>query len=423
MRAESIGPEFKIDLEPAIKLLEFNAEAWEIFHEVEMKRSVRIEKGRMKRFITEREEGVAIRAIVNGRVGFSFTTDGDALVDACERAIRLSRISEDRLNDFPEGDASKVKGICGKIDDEWLRDAGEVVVSAVKEGVNPAEGIVEVSEIKKEVLNSAGSELRSSETFTSAFLECVFEDGAAYDLASGRDDSIDLEGMAETASTFAIHSARGSKMVAGRYDVVLSPLAIHQLFFYALYPAFSMENVLKGRSPLADKLGEKIFGEITLIDDGSVDGLFMSSPFDDEGNATRKTVLVESGVLREFLRDWKSSREISESPTGNGIRQERNSYPVTLPTNVIVEVERQESYGKALYIHSFAGAHTSNPISGDFSLEFSPAIFDDKPIKTGMLYGNIYDLLKNIEYGGTEKIQVENTYTPWLRFGGVEIRG
>ncbi|MBO8182506.1 MAG: TldD/PmbA family protein [Archaeoglobus sp.] len=415
--------DFQMELEPPIKFLEFNSDAWEIFHEVEVKKAVRIEKGRIKHLVEEREEGVAIRAIVNGRVGFSFTTDANALIDACERAVKITKISEERLNDFPEGGFSRVNGIYGKIEGDWLKEAGEIVISAVEEGVNPAEGVVEVSEIKKKILNSSGAELESNETFVSAFIECVFEEGAAYDLASARDSSIDLEGMAKNASTFAKHSAKGSKIEPGKYDVVLSPLATHQLLFHALYPAFSVENVVKGRSPLANKLDQKIFGEVSLIDDGRKDGLLMSSPFDDEGNATQRTEIVEKGILKDFLKDWKWANEFSADPTGNGIRQERNSYPATLPTNVLIEVEEGKDYGKALYIHSFTGAHTSNPISGDFSLEISPAIYDGMPIKTGMLYGNIYELLKKIEVGGREKVQVENTYTPWLKFLGIEIKG
>ena len=420
--------EFQMDLEPALKFLEFNSDSWEIFHEVEVKKAVKIEKGRIKHLIAEREEGVAIRVIIDGKVGFSFTTDPDALVETCERAIKISKISEEKLDDFPEGGMSKVNGIYSRevIEGNWLKEAGETVISTVLEKkVNPAEGVIEASGIKKEILNSAGSELESKETFVSAFIECVHGEGAAYDLASSRDTDIDLERMAENASIFAIHSSKGGKIEAGRYDVVLSPLATHQLLFHALYPAFSMENVMKGRSPLANRLNDEVFGEFSLIDDGMKDGLFISSPFDDEGNPTQKTVLVDSGILKNFLKDWKWSKEVSADPTGNGIRQERNSYPVTLPTNVLVEVQAQEDYGKALYIHSFTGAHTSNPVSGDFSLECSPAVLtgEDKPIKTAMLYGNVYDLLKKVEFGGKEKIQVENTYTPWLKFSGVEVKG
>jgi PmbA protein len=421
--------EFQIDLEPAVKFLEFNSDSWEIFHEVEVKKAVRIEKGRIKHLIVEKEEGVAIRVIIDGRVGFSFTTDPDALIETCERAMKISRISEEKLDDFPEGGLSKVNSIYHRKvveAEEWLKEAGKTVISTVLEkGVNPAEGVIEASGTKKKILNSAGAELESKETFVSAFIECVHGEGAAYDLASSRNVDIDLERMAENASTFAIHSSKGGKIEAGRYDIVLSPLAVHQLLFHALYPAFSIENVMKGRSPLANRLNEEVFGEISLIDDGRQDGLFMSSPFDDEGSPTQKTVLVESGILKNFLKDWKWSKEVSADPTGNGIRQERNSYPITLPTNILVQVQAQEDYEKALYIHSFTGAHTSNHVSGDFSLECAPAILtnEDKPIKTAMLYGNVYDLLKKVEFGGKEKIQVENTYTPWLKFLGVEVKG
>jgi len=431
---DSEGFDFKIDVESAVRYLDFNSESWEIFHELEIKKTVRIEKGEISHISENIEEGIAFRAILDGKVGFSFTTDEGNIIEACEMAIKIAKISEDRLKGFPEGSRSKVDGvyfketadqIFGK--GEWLIDAGESMIEIANEsGVNLADGFIELSITKREILNSSGAELNDLQTSCSAFAECVYEDGSAYDMAFSRNLDLSVERIVKNASFFSIQSSKGGKIESGVYDVVLSPLAVHQLLYFALYPAFSFENVMKNRSPLADKIGERIFGDVTIRDDGCVNRMFMSSEFDDEGLATRNTVLVEKGVLTNYLRDWKSSSEFEEEPTGNGVRYERNSYPSIHPTNMLIEPsEREYEFGECFYINSLTGSHTSNPVNGDFSLECSGIIYSDadKPIKSAMIYGNVYDLLNRLIYGGKEDIQVENTITPWLKFKELRLKG
>jgi PmbA protein len=427
--------DFRIDVEAAKKYLDFSADAWEIFHEIELKKTLKIEKGRITHITEDVEEIVAFRVISNERVGFSCTTDGDRLIDTCEKAIKISKISEEVLKEFPEGGVTEVKGILSKkvLDEisgegEWLRGAANRMIEIAKDRkVNPADGLIELSFTKTEIVNSSGAELESEETATSAFIECVYEDGAAYDLSFSRDLNVDIERISKNASHFAIQYSKGGKIEPGTYNTILSPLAVHQLLFYSLYPAFYYENVKKGRSPLADKLGERIAGSVDIVDDGTADGLIASSGFDDEGNCTSRTVLVNSGVLSDFLRDWRNAVDSGKEPTGNGIRLERNSYPSTLPTNMIVlPEERENDFGNGIYIHSLTGAHTSNPVSGDFSLECSCILHTDegeKPVRSAMIYGNVYELMKKIAYGGKESLQIENTSSPWLKFEGVDVRG
>jgi|GEM_PF-354270 PmbA protein len=423
---------YTIDTDIARKFLDFNADAWEIFHEVEIKRSLTIEKGEIKAISEDREEGVAVRAILNGRVGFAFTTDPESIIETCEMAVKLSKVSEENLKDFSPGGIARVSGIFSKkaadVDSSWFQDAADRLISeSMDMGVNPAQGSIEVSVLRTSILTSSGADLSSESTASTATIECVFEDGSAYDMAFSRTLDLDLERIARNSAWFAKNSAKGGKTRpdAKTYDVVFSPLAAHQLLYFALYPAFSLENILKGRSPLADRKGEEIFGRLNLIDDGSADDLFMSSPFDDEGNKTERTVLVKEGVLENFLNDLRHAQISEGDPTGNGLRIERNSYPAIGPTNMIIEpLDRQESFDDVLYIHSLAGAHTSNPISGDFSLECANSYIlegEIKPVKTAMIYGNVYELLKRIEYGGKEFMQFESTVTPWLRFKDVRV--
>jgi len=140
----------------------------------------------------------------------------------------------------------------------------------------------------------------------------------------------------------------------------LSPLAVNQLLSYTLYPAFSAENVAKGRSP------------------------------------------IKTGV------------DFGWNPPGNALREESTSYPAIAPSNVVldIEVDRCDGFNEmcgnnTLYVHSLVGAHTANPVNGDFSVECNNAFLRGKPVRA-MLYGNIYDALKRVVCQSKPK-QVDNT--------------
>ena len=80
-------------------------------------------------------------------------------------------------------------------------------------------------------------------------------------------------------------------------------------------------SIYRHESFLAGKLGEKVAGEnVTVIDDGTLPGLFGSSPFDDEGVPSRRTVVIERGVLKSYLMNTYAARKLGLKTTGNASR-------------------------------------------------------------------------------------------------------
>jgi len=79
--------------------------------------------------------------------------------------------------------------------------------------------------------------------------------------------------------------------------------------------------VYRHQSFLAGKLGEKVASEtVTVIDDGTIPGLFGTSPFDDEGVPSRRTVVIERGVLKSYLLNCYAARKLGMKTTGNASR-------------------------------------------------------------------------------------------------------
>lgn len=389
---------------------------WEVYEYRIRGISAEIESGKLKTIESYVESGYSARVILNGRVGFASASSRER---AIEMAERIARVSEDELPDFPTGKFTKVHDIYDKkveeVDSEFLKDEYELLISsASKARISSASITHEVHEVR--ITNSLGLDCGEKSTLSSLIVEAVYDGGSAYEVAESRRAELEIEKAVKKAEELAVQSSKAEKIESGVYDVILDPIAVHQLFFYALYPSFSAENVEKGRSRI--RIGDRI-GKITMIDDPTVEGGLMSCSFDDEGVDSRQTVLVEDGVVKSYYTDWKHSKKYGV--TGNGFRMEENSFPSPQPSNVVVRADRVDEDGECLRIHSLIGSHTANPMSGDFSLECLNATLGERPVKGAMIYGNIFEILKKLEGELGEKRQVENTITGSLRFGGLRV--
>lgn len=389
---------------------------WEIYEYRVKGISAEIEAGKLKNVESYLNSGFSARVIVEGRVGFATAFSKEK---ALEMAEKIARVSEDTLEDFPSGKYSKVEGIYDrkveKVDSEFLKDEYEGLMSAVKRAsISSASINHEVFEVR--ISNSFGLECMEKSTSSSLIVEAIFNGGSGYEICESRSVKLEIEKSVEKAEELALESSKAEKIESGIYDVILDPIAVHQLLFYSLYPSFSAENAEKGRS--AVKIGDGL-GEITIVDDPTIEGGLMSCSFDDEGVDTKPTPLVENGIVKSYYSDWKHSKKYGV--TGNGFRQEETSYPSPLPSNVVIKARSCDGDENCLRIHSLIGSHTANPISGDFSLECMNASLGEKPVKGAMIYGNVFEMLKKLEGELGEVRQVENTVTRSLRFRDVRV--
>ena len=217
-----------------------------------------------------------------------------------------------------------------------------------------------------------------------------------------------LEDVGRTAAKMAFSSLGGCRAESGTFDVLLKPLAVAELLDYTLLPAFAADNVQKGRSTLAGRLGEKISAEsLVIADDGLLPGGMDSSAFDGEGVPSQRTVLIDKGILRGYLYDSYTAGKEGVPSTGNAVRSGYTGVPSVGSRNLIVgssEPQDLLAETKGYLVNGLIGAHTANPISGDFSVEAKNAFLiapgeEAKPIRSLMLAGNFFELLKDVEIG------------------------
>jgi len=167
------------------------------------------------------------------------------------------------------------------------------------------------------------------------------------------------------------------------------------------------KNVYRGISPLAGRLGEQLFdSQLTLIDDGTLDGRPGSASHDDEGVPTQRTVLIEDGTVRGFLYDLKTAAQAGATSTGNGSRG-LFSPPRPSPSNLIAGPGKTPladivaGIEEGVLVDSPLGLGQGNVISGVFSNTWGLAYRIEKGeivgrVKDISIAGNIYQDLRHI---------------------------
>ena len=200
---------------------------------------------------------------------------------------------------------------------------------------------------------------------------------------------------------------------AGEMTVVLGPgwpgILLHEAIGHGLEGDFNRKNT----SAFSNLMGEKIAAEgVTVIDDGTLLDRRGSLTIDDEGTPTNKTVLIENGILKNYLHDRLNARLMNMEPTGNGRRQSYAHSPMPRMTNTYMLSGNREneeiinSVSKGLYAVNFGGGQV-DITSGKFVFSCTEAyeINNGKicaPVKGATIIGNGPDVLTKISHIGND---------------------
>jgi TldD protein len=195
---------------------------------------------------------------------------------------------------------------------------------------------------------------------------------------------------------------------AGEVPVVLGPGSGGVLIHEACGHGLEADTLVKDASVYAKRNGEHFGSEdVTIVDDGTVQGAWGSFAFDDEGTPAQRTVLFEKGVLVGHMSDLRSAKKIEHPPTGNGRRQSYAHLPIVRMTNTYLlpgpddENEIVRSVERGVYVAAFAGGEV-NPATGNFVFGMAEAYLIENgeithPIRGANLIGNGPQVLGMIE--------------------------
>lgn len=233
-----------------------------------------------------------------------------------------------------------------------------------------------------EVALASTTGVRAAFRRTSAFLSvsAIAGEGADSQTGSGFSvgralDDLDPDQAAAQAVERSVRMLGAGKARSERCTVVFDPRVVSTLLS-VVSSALSGEAVVKGRSFFAGREGEAVAdGAVTLVDDPTDARAYGASPYDGEGLACRRNVLVADGVLRGFLFDTVAARRAGTASTGSAVRGGFAATPgagcraLVLQPGELGQEEILARVDEGLYVQSVTGVHSGvNPVSGDFSV-------------------------------------------------------
>jgi len=388
--------------------------------------------------------GIGIRAIVKGAVGFSSTNDPEHIEEASILAVKSAKVrgSDPDWHGLPEkSPLPKVKGIYDRklanIDIESCIEYASLMIQGARSvaSVLPTSGHFGCGNSTRLILNSNGVENKENDTVIHASIDTItnnapFSTASEFDMS--RNLNIDFYKIGEKASLLASRSQNGKTTETRDCIVLLEPMAIADILENTMIASIDADNVQKGRSALIGKMDTKIGSEkLSITDDGTLVGGMGTSACDDEGTPSQRTEVVKDGILRSYLYDSYTAGKEKRKSTGNGVRSSFTSTPSVGVRNFVIGHPVFDIVGETIdgvIVNTVIGAHTANPISGDFSVEARNS-FEIKngeissPIKSLMISGNIFDLLNNIDGVGKDMRSVGNVITPTIRVAKMRVVG
>ncbi len=401
-------------------------------------REVRAHGGAVESLAAATQRGIGLRAWIGTRVGYGFGTDlsPEGLAALATRAVEAARVADkDEFAGPPEqaGAAPEISGLSDPTRAEWSTASVAELALGVESAALAADArVVAVEQAvysdsaeRVAIASSTGLTGEYETTSCYAYLQALAagedgrESGLGFGLARGPGgldpDAIGREGAARAAGMVG-----SSKPRSRTCPVILDP-TVAASFVGVLARAVGADAVQRGRSPLADRLGERVASDaFELRDDGLDPAGFEAAPIDAEGVPRRRTALVEAGLLRTFLHDSYTARRGAAASTGNAGRGGYRSPPRVAPSNLVVS-PGEASLGQLLaeaddgvYVDDVAGLHSGvNPVTGVFSVGASGQAIRAgeraEPLREFTIASDLVSMLRAVRAVGSE--------ARWVPFG------
>ncbi len=418
----------KFKIEKILKtILKNGGDYAEIFYENKKETNIVYENGKLEKAQSGLDSGIGLRLLVDGNTFYAYTNEITEK-NLIEIANNLAQISTSK--------SKKIDTISFEKKVALLKSTGEIPISKKIEKVLLARDflskydpsivqfkIVYMDSLQNiEIANSYGN-LINEDRIQTVFLTQVvaLKDDilqTGYEPAGGAKgfeifNEIDPIQVAKIAADRAIQNLTAKKIKGGRMPVVLSSEAGGTMIHEAIGHGLELDLVNDGMSVYRDKIGQKVASEkITIIDDGTIPFKRGTSKFDDEGTPTQKTILVENGILKEYMSDILNALKAGRKSTGNGRRESYRFKPIPRMTNTYIAPGSDnpkdiiKSVDKGVFVKKMGGGQV-NTVTGDFVFEISEGYLIESgeigdPIRDTTLIGNGPEILKIIDMVGND---------------------
>jgi PmbA protein len=239
------------------------------------------------------------------------------------------------------------------------------------------------------------------------------------------------EHVGKIAAQRTLRRLGARKVKTARVPVVFDPLVANSILGH-IFEGVEGDSVYRGASFLAGKLGQKIAADqVTVIDDGTIKGGFGTSPFDGEGVPTRRTMVIENGVLKSYLLNTYTAKKLGLKTTGNASRGLAGT-PGIGPGNYFLQAGTKtpqqiiSEIKEGLYVTEFLG-HGANLVTGDYSRGASGIWISGGeltyPVEEITVAGNLKEMFFNISEIANDLEFRGAMASPTIRIDGLLVGG
>jgi PmbA protein len=430
---------------------DLKANAAEVFLRSYMSTVIEVKDQKVDAFDRARDIGAGLRVLMNRRMGFAFTTDlsEPALMILAQAAVTNARNTEpDEFHSIPRRPSAAYSSV-GIHDPDMValteKEKIDRVMAMEREAfaIDPRikrirKASASFSESETLIMNTNGGNVSYRGTAASSSIEAVAEDKGESQAGSDFDvnrfyHKLLIEEVGRRAARKALDLLGARRIDSVRAPVILEAEVAGE-FLSIMASGFSSENVQKKKSLFIGRLDKEVVSPlITIIDDGLLDGGLGTAPSDDETVPMKKKTVIEKGRLAMFLYNTYTANKDKTVSTGNGMRGGFKGVPGVGVTNLYVDPgqhslnELMSSASKGLLVTEIMGAHTANPISGDFSVGATGFwIKNGKKayaVREITIAGNILDLMKNVDAVGNDLRFSGRIGSPSLRVKELSIGG
>ena len=394
--------------------------------------SASLDDGKVEQVNSGRDRGAGIRVIKGETTGFAYTADLSerGLREAAEAAgaaagqggggvhtIALTRRDVRAVNEveiFPDTISKTAKVELLERANDAARSAGSAIAQ-VSAGYGDSR--------KRVLIANSDGLLAGDEVVRTQFRVSVVATGDAgmqtgygsigHTIGFEMFDRYDVDEVARDAARQAITKLRARPAPSGSMPVVIQRGSGGVLFHEACGHGLEADIIAKGGSVYKGRVGEQVAAPfVTLVDDGTMVGEWGALSIDDEGHPTQRNVLIENGVLTDYMWDRIRSRKEGRPQSGNGRRQSYMHLPMVRMTNTFVlngtdspdEIIR--STEKGVYVAHLGGGQV-NTATGDFVFGMTEAYLIEngeitEPLREGNLIGNGPQVLQDIDLLGND---------------------
>ncbi|MFL5907286.1 MAG: TldD/PmbA family protein [Solirubrobacterales bacterium] len=414
-----------------------DAEAW---GEGSRNREVRVHAGEVESLTEASGRGVGLRAWIGRRTGYAYGTDlSDAgISQLAEAAVGAARVAdEDESAGAPDPPTEPIPEIPGLLDPAVSGTETATVIDLAKRiertaldrdpRVSGVEEVVYVDEQSQAAIVTSHGVAGSYETSTAyAYLQAMASENSEVQTGLGfgvgrSPGDLEAEAIGAEAGDEASSMLGATKPDSRTCPVVLSD-RVTASFAGFIGAALCADEVQRGRSPFADRLGDELASAaLELADDGVDPGGLVSAPFDGEGTPRGRTPLVGGGKLLAYLHDTYTARRAGARSTGNAARRSYRTPPSVSISNLVIEPgelsleQLIRETGEGVMITEVAGLHSGvNPVTGRYSVGASGRAIRGgelaEPLREFTIAGDLLGTLAAVRAVGSE--------SRWVPFGG-----